>query len=205
MFVQGPEDPDPSAGLSSTYWLGRESQEAWARIRPLLLMLSASVTFQPDDAPIRLFRSRVPSVVSQIHPPASLQPTTDPRSLSEPKESTSLVAPEGNGIALLPEAVPIKARSTKFWKPSPATCPESFNAAPAAPLHPAGNGIAAIPAAVPINACSLPAPKRTPATCPELFTARAFAKGHPGGSGIALLPAVVPIKACCWDPPLLET
>src|SRR5271168_894528 len=117
-------------------------------------MLRGSMEVQPVT---RLFRSWVPAEAFQIHPPASLVPTTIPLSLTHPCINSANVAPVGSGIVMLPEVVPINAWELLPFpvQMAPTTWPESLTAqtSTSAPLHPAGNGINVLPEGVPINAC----------------------------------------------------
>lgn len=96
-----------SDGVSSTQCGGAPLYEAIARIRPLLLILIALPTLQPDGT--RLVKSLVPFVASQIQPVPSADPTTTPELFSEPSAIVVVTPPDGGGIALLPAVVPINA------------------------------------------------------------------------------------------------
>jgi hypothetical protein len=121
-------------------------------MRPFWLILIALVIFQPEGT--MLFSKRVPLVASQIHPPASLLPTTTPEPLREPKYAAAQVAPGGIGmIAVTPAAVPMNACSAPPpFVPDPATCPRLLIAKPEELLQPLGSGINVVPETLPMSA-----------------------------------------------------
>ncbi len=115
-------------------------------------------------AGIRPVSSWVPPEALQIHPPASLMPTTTPELLMEPNDTQAEVAPAGRGITVAPEVVPMNARllpSPFTFSPNPATWPESLIASPYDEPQPAGKGITVLPDVVPMNACRLSSTLRT--------------------------------------------
>jgi hypothetical protein len=94
-------------GASSTYKSGPPLKEPVANIVPFWLILKAESIVQPEGA--RVLKSLVPFTASQIHPPASLEPTTCPPLFKEAKPTLVVLAAGGKGIAVLPAVVPMKA------------------------------------------------------------------------------------------------
>jgi hypothetical protein len=98
--------------------------------------------------------------------------------------ATALLHPDGKGIAVLPEGVPINACEPDPVGPEQTNCPESFipQADAITPFHPEGKGIAITPAGLPMNGSGTMG-LEYPATCPELLIPPAV---NPFGNGSAV-------------------